>query len=82
MDARVCVIKYFIAASEAIEFLVFLIKGIIAKRLISNPSHILIQEYDEIEMIVPNIKVNIKIILFREIKKKRIRTFMIGVWTQ
>lgn len=44
VDARTCVIKYFRVASVAKEFFVSDIKGIIDKRLISNPIHIPIQE--------------------------------------
>jgi hypothetical protein len=44
VDAKAWVIKYLRAASEAIIFFVLLIKGIIERRLISNPIHIPIQE--------------------------------------
>lgn len=44
IDAKVCVIKYFRAASEAYIFLLLDIKGIIDSKLISKPIHILIQE--------------------------------------
>lgn len=56
VEAKACVIKYFIVASEDIILSVFLIRGIIESRLISNPIHIPIQEYDEIAIIVPIIR--------------------------
>lgn len=56
VEARAWVIKYFIVASEVIILSVFLIRGIIESRLISNPIHIPNQEYDEIAIIVPNTK--------------------------
>jgi len=55
-------------------------KGIIDRRLISRPIHILSQEYEEIVISVPKIMVKKKIILFLvKIKKKRIKTFISGV---
>lgn len=56
-EASAWVTKYFNEASDAIILLVFLIKGIMESRLISNPIHILIQEYEEIEIKVPIINV-------------------------
>lgn len=56
VDAKAWVIKYFIAASDSNEFFVLLINGIKDKRLISNPIHIPIQEYEEIEINVPENK--------------------------
>jgi len=44
VDARACVIKYFIAASEDIILLGWEIRGIIDNKLISNPIHIPIHE--------------------------------------
>lgn len=63
IEAIVCVIKYFIEDSDFIIFLDEFIKGIIEIKLISNPIHILIHEYEEIEIIVPNIIKLKKIIL-------------------
>lgn len=82
VEAKAWVIKYFREASEEYMFLVFDIKGIIERRLISSPIHILSQEYDEIEIKVPIIKKFRKIILLKFIiKKKRIDAFMNRVWT-
>lgn len=53
VEASAWVTKYFSAASVAKGFLTLIIKGIIDKRLISNPIHIPIQEYEEIEIMVP-----------------------------
>lgn len=63
IEAIVWVIKYFIEDSDFIIFLEEFIRGIIEIKLISNPIHILIQEYEEIEIIVPNIIKLKKIIL-------------------
>lgn len=57
LEARAWVIKYFKADSEGYELFELVIKGIIDKRLISNPIHILNHEYDEIVIRVPIIKV-------------------------
>lgn len=55
-EAITWIIKYFKAASEGyIEFELFN-KGIMDRRLISRPNHILIQEYEEIEIKDPIIK--------------------------
>lgn len=61
-----------------------LIRGIKANKLISNPIHALNQELAEIEIRVPIIKIAKNIILdeLLKIKKKRIRTFINGVWAQ
>lgn len=57
--------------------------GIIERRLISKPIHIPIHVYDEIVIIDPIIIVIVNEIFDNLIiKKKRIITFMVGVWTQ
>lgn len=62
-EAIAWVIKYFIEDSDEYIFFVELNKGIIESKLISNPIHILNQEYDEIEIKVPKIIELKKIIL-------------------
>lgn len=82
-EANACVKKYFKDASVDIK-LSSLIKGIKDNKLISNPIHAPNHELEEIVIKVPEIKIKINIIfeeLFK-IKKKRIRTFINGVWTQ
>lgn len=67
-----------------IKLLLSLIKGINDNKLISNPIQAPNQELDEIVIIVPIIRMVKNIILAEllKIKKKRIRTFINGVWTQ
>lgn len=55
--------KYLIADSADSMFLWLCIKGIIDRRLISSPNHIPSQEYDEIEISVLMIMVDMKSIL-------------------
>lgn len=83
-EARACVRKYFIEASVDIKFEWIVIRGINASKLISRPIHALSHEFDEIEIIVPIIKIIRKRIFegFFKIKKKRIITFINGVWAQ
>lgn len=72
--------KYFIEASVDIIFLESFISGIIDNRLISKPNHIPNQDWDEIVIRVPIISVEENTILYNfVIKKKRIKTFMVGV---
>lgn len=83
-EARACVKKYFKDASVDINLLLSIIKGIIDNRLISSPIHTPNHELDEILIKVPKINVSKKrifAVLFN-IKKKRIRTFISGVWAQ
>jgi len=63
VDAIACVMKYLIEDSADSIFFWFCIRGIIDKRLISSPSHIPNHEYEEIEIIVLIIKVDMNIIL-------------------
>lgn len=82
VDAKAWIMKYFNLASAANILLDLFIKGIIESKLISNPIHILIQLYEEIVINVPEnneIKNNN---LYKNIKKKRIKTYINGVWTQ
>lgn len=76
--------KYLIADSVDREFLLSIINGINDNKLISNPIHIPNHEEDEKVMKDPHIIVKKKIILAEKliIKKKRIKIFIIGVWTQ
>lgn len=62
-EAKAWTRKYFIEDSEENGLLFLLISGINLIKLISNPIHVLIHEYDEIEIIVPDIIVAKKIIL-------------------
>jgi len=81
-EAKAWVKKYFKDASVDIK-LSSLIKGIKDNKLISNPIHAPNQEFEEIVIKVLIIKIKINIIfeeLFK-IKKKRIKTFINGVWT-
>lgn len=61
-----------------------IIKGINDSKLISNPTQAPNQELEEIVIIVLLIKVkkNNNLDEFLNIKKKRIKTFINGVWTQ
>lgn len=68
-EAMACVIKYFIAASDANTFFFSENKGITESKLISRPIHILIQEYDEIAIVVPKIMEFVNRILLTLIKK-------------
>lgn len=72
IDAKAWVIKYFIADSDENIFFVDVIKGIIERRLISRPIHILNHEYEQIEIRVPIINVLKKMILYSLIKKRRV----------
>lgn len=83
-EAIAWIIKYFIAASVDIILSFEDIRGIKASKLISNPIHVAGHELDLIEINVPKISIirnnnfeglNVKI------KKKRIITFINGVWT-
>lgn len=83
-EAKAWVKKYFNLLSEVNKFfLPSFIRGIKESKLISKPIHAPSQEFDEIVINDPKINV-IKKILFEIflIKKKRINTFMSGVWTQ
>lgn len=82
-EASACVRKYLREASFDIKLL-SLIRGIKDNKLISSPIHALNQEFDEIVIIVLIIKIK-KNRIFDEllkIKKKRIKTFISGVWAQ
>ena len=86
VDAIAWIKKYFNEASVDIRLflLLSLIKGIKDNKLISNPIQAPNQEFDEIVIIVPVIKI-IRNKIFAEllkIKKKRIKTFISGVWAQ
>lgn len=84
LEARAWVRKYFRAASEDFKLLISFIKGINAIKLISNPIQMLNHELAVTANRVPmtnTIKNNIFAVFFI-IKKKRVRTFMSGVWTQ
>lgn len=61
-----------------------IISGINDNRLISNPIHIPSQDEEEMVINEPVIIIAIKINFETKliIKKKRIRTFIIGVWAQ
>lgn len=66
--------KYLIADSEREGFNLLIIRGIILNKLISKPNHAVNQLFEEIEIIVPIIKVKIKIKSygFKNIKKRKI----------
>ena len=57
LEARAWTKKYFNEDSEENKFLVLIIKGIKERRLISSPIQILNQEFAEIVIKVPKIKV-------------------------
>lgn len=81
-EANAWIKKYFNLLSEVIKFFFpSFIRGINESKLISNPIQALNQELAEI--VINDLQINImKKILKNLIKKKRIKTFMIGVWTQ
>lgn len=82
VEAKACVIKYLIDDSVLKGFLFTFMRGIMDRRLISSPTQIPSQEEDEIEISLPIIKVTENIFLWiLTIKKKRVRTFINGVWT-
>lgn len=83
-EAKAWIKKYFNEASEDIKFLLSDIRGIKDNKLISKPIQAPNHEFDEIVISVPMIKVARNNILdeFLKIKKKRIKTFINGVWTQ
>lgn len=83
-EAKAWVKKYFNLLSEVIKFfLPSFIKGINESKLISNPIHAPNQELEEIVIKEPEINIIKKILLeIFLIKKKRIITFISGVWTQ
>jgi adenine C2-methylase RlmN of 23S rRNA A2503 and tRNA A37 len=80
-EAIACVKKYFNEASEDIKLFVLIIKGINDNKLISSPIQAPNQEFAEIVIKVPLIRVNINSNFdeFLKIKKKRIETFINGV---
>lgn len=82
-EAITWVIKYFIAASAGYLFRWLFNKGIRDNRLISNPIQAVSHERAEIAMKVPMI-IELKNIILNSfiIKKKRVKTFINGVWTQ
>ena len=82
-EAKAWIKKYFKLLSEVVKFfLPSFIRGINESKLISNPIQALNQELEEI--VIKELQINImkKILKFFLIKKKRIITFIIGVWTQ
>lgn len=82
-EAKAWTRKYLILDSVEVKLFVLIIKGIKDNKLSSKPIHIPIQEEEEIVIIVPEINVIKKIIFEIKfiIKKKRIKTFINGVWT-
>lgn len=82
-DAIAWVKKYLREASVDIKLL-SLIRGIKDNKLISKPIQALNQELDDTVINVPTIKIKKNMILAEllKIKKKRIKTFINGVWTQ
>lgn len=78
-EARAWVMKYLIEASDEYISVFLERRGIIEIRLISRPIHIPIHEYDDKEIRVPEIIVEMNRSLYFLIKKKRIRTFIYGV---
>lgn len=84
IEANTWVRKYLIADSDESKFLLSIIRGINDNKLISNPIHTPNQDDEEIAIKEPLITINKKIFFETKfiIKKKRIKTFIIGVWTQ
>lgn len=83
-EAKAWVKKYLREASDDIKLFVLIIKGINDNKLISNPIQAPNQEVEETVIRVPLIRVikNKSLDEFLKIKKKRIKTFISGVWTQ
>lgn len=82
-EAAAWVRKYFVAASMARGWGVFVIKGIIARVLISRPTQASIQWKLERVIVVPIARLNRKIVKARGfISKGRILTDIVGVWAQ
>lgn len=83
VDAIDWIIKYLIAGSLIIEFLLSVNMGIIDSKLISSPIQIPNQEFEEMDRIVPIINDDRKrsFIELLYIKKRRVITFINGVWT-
>ena len=61
-DAIACLKKYLIDASVELELNCLIIRGIIIIKFNSNPTHLINQEEEEIEIIVPVISSRINII--------------------
>lgn len=84
VEANAWVKKYFKDASVEVKLLLSLSRGIKDNKLISSPIQAPNQELDVTVIIVPIIII-VKNKIFEEllkIKKKRIITFINGVWTQ
>lgn len=83
VDAVACVRKYFVVASTVRGWCWCIIKGIIARVLISRPIHAKSQ-WDPMNVsVVPRPRLEIKIVSTVEfISKGRILTNMVGVWAQ
>lgn len=79
-EAIACVIKYLIDASEDIILFFLYIRGIIDRRLISNPIHIPNQEYAEMPIKVLDKRRVMNTILYIFVIKKR-NNFINRVWT-
>lgn len=76
-EAIVWTMKYLTDASEEVILILLYIKGIIAKRFISRPIHIPIQEVDEIEINVLKIsKFKKRILKFLFIKKRILNSYL------
>lgn len=63
VEATAWTMKYFRDDSDDRMLFLLFIRGIIDSRLISNPIHIPIHEYEDIAIIVPIIKVEVNMIL-------------------
>lgn len=83
-EAKAWVKKYFREASLDSKLLGFVIKGIKDKRLISKPIQAPNQEFADTAIRVPLIKVikNNNLVGLLNIRKKKIKTSINGVWTQ
>jgi len=84
VEAKAWVKKYFKEDSVDFKLFLSLIRGIKDNKLISKPIQAPNQELEVTVIIVPVI-ITIKNKIFEElfkIKKKRIKTFISGVWTQ
>lgn len=83
VDAIAWTIKYLIADSFIIMFLLFANMGVIESKLISIPIQTPNQEFDEMDRIVPISIIDRKRIFVEllSIKKERVDTSIDGIWT-
>jgi len=83
-DAIAWIRKYLIEDSTDWKDILLISMGAILIKLISNPIQAVNQEEEETQIVVPRIKVGMKIrnLDLIKIKKKKVETSVSGVWTQ